>query len=691
MPNKKNRRKNQKQSGRDRKQIEGARAKATVAAKGFSGADKAITWVMLVFMSIQPIAFRLMRLDFVAPGILNTSVTDTGVLYDTYTQLKMILLYIVAGMLLLMFIYKIVSEGYIARLTAFDALLGALCLILALSVLMSDMKSVALNGLMYMRDGALPHIAFCFMFFLGYHVLSRYSKPNQLFVPLCIIGGVNALVSLLNFLGVDMVAIGVVRFLLGMPPGARPAEGAGFASTLGNVNYLSGFAGVMFAIFFARLLFVAGIDYKGSRAKGQDNATKAGRAKEQDNATKTGRAKGQDNATKTGKAKEQDNATKAGKGIVPSFIDKNGEAIASFAMTAVSFLMVITSLSSSGFYTFIVMFFIISAIALINAPIKKVVLLIVSNAVVCGAIFAILAGQNPQVYTKTLGRVESAFEGGIVTVGSVQGAGATATATATASVELQSTKAAQPPEEAAIVPIVLQPPEAAAMAPIELQSVEAAMAPLASQPVVSAIKPIAAQSTVAVMAPIAAQLPEDAAVRMDGPIVLPTMPEPGLAPATGRFYIWRETAKLIVKRPFFGYGMDTITYNFPQSDPQKIANLGELYVMVTKPHNVYLSYAYGAGISALIVFLAINALGLVALIRYIYRRKKEGMPFDPVAMCFMAGWAAYLIQALVNDDSIAVAHIWWALFGIAAALIINCLPNGSAGGLKTTPGKPESQ
>ena len=54
---------------------------------------------------------------------------------------------------------------------------------------------------------------------------------------------------------------------------------------------------------------------------------------------------------------------------------------------------------------------------------------------------------------------------------------------------------------------------------------------------------------------------------------LPELPESGWGPGTGRIYIWEKTLKLVKERPLFGYGLDTLMYNFPHDNIEARANL----------------------------------------------------------------------------------------------------------------------
>ncbi|MCL2057892.1 MAG: O-antigen ligase family protein, partial [Oscillospiraceae bacterium] len=156
---------------------------------------------------------------------------------------------------------------------------------------------------------------------------------------------------------------------------------------------------------------------------------------------------------------------------------------------------------------------------------------------------------------------------------------------------------------------------------------------------------------------------------------LPThFPSPGIAPGTGRLYIWRETMRLIAKRPLTGYGMDTLVYAFPQNHLEKVAGLGDYSFYVTKPHNAFISYAYGAGIPALLSFMLLNIFAAVAFLRWFFALRKAREKPDLLIMCAFLGWAAYLVQAFVNDDLISTAPLWWTLFGVGAGLLAAAAP-----------------
>lgn len=130
------------------------------------------------------------------------------------------------------------------------------------------------------------------------------------------------------------------------------------------------------------------------------------------------------------------------------------------------------------------------------------------------------------------------------------------------------------------------------------------------------------------------------------------------ASGSGRVPIWVNTLQLVKERPLLGYGLDTLTYYYPA-----VSLWGEA---VTKPHNIYLALAYGAGVTALMAFLALIVLGLYHFCAGYFRHKiidKAGL-----ILPLFFGWLAYLIQGLFNDTVIGTTFIFWIIFGMMVSL-----------------------
>jgi O-antigen ligase len=144
------------------------------------------------------------------------------------------------------------------------------------------------------------------------------------------------------------------------------------------------------------------------------------------------------------------------------------------------------------------------------------------------------------------------------------------------------------------------------------------------------------------------------------------LPDPAIAPGTGRLYIWQKTVELIKERPVWGYGFDTFPYYFPQNDKNKIANLGSYHIIVTKPHNMYLNLAFSAGIFALFALLGLMLVHFYHSIRLLI------MTLDSERGVFQAGllvfWVAFSVQFFFNESIIGTSIIFWVFFGLGISL-----------------------
>lgn len=132
--------------------------------------------------------------------------------------------------------------------------------------------------------------------------------------------------------------------------------------------------------------------------------------------------------------------------------------------------------------------------------------------------------------------------------------------------------------------------------------------------------------------------------------------------STDRLNIWVKSIDLINDNPIFGNGLDTYPYVMVQKDEDSgISTFGEY---IDKPHNWYLSLAYGSGIVAL--------LGLVTIILYITKGtfdKVSDKVDNKYIYIFGIGVIAYAVQGFYNDSIIGTAIIFWIFAGISANML----------------------
>lgn len=130
--------------------------------------------------------------------------------------------------------------------------------------------------------------------------------------------------------------------------------------------------------------------------------------------------------------------------------------------------------------------------------------------------------------------------------------------------------------------------------------------------------------------------------------------------STDRINIWMKTIDLINDKPLLGHGFDTLPYVIYEEDEDKgVSTYGEF---IDKPHNWYLTVAYGSGLLGL--------TGLIAILAYIMR----GLFYDlsdkiqnKYIYIFGIGVLAYAVQGLSNDSLGGTSIMFWIIAGLCAS------------------------
>ncbi|MCR5685487.1 MAG: O-antigen ligase family protein [Lachnospiraceae bacterium] len=142
--------------------------------------------------------------------------------------------------------------------------------------------------------------------------------------------------------------------------------------------------------------------------------------------------------------------------------------------------------------------------------------------------------------------------------------------------------------------------------------------------------------------------------------------------ATGRGFLWSRTIPLLKKYILLGSGADTFSIVYPGSDFVASYNSTNWGFIVTKPHCMYLQIAVQTGVLSLIAVLVYFAMLLGAGFKNM-RFKPSDNPkvsayTDYIEGAILAGMIGYILAAVFNDSSVAIAPVFWTLTGIAAAI-----------------------
>ena len=123
----------------------------------------------------------------------------------------------------------------------------------------------------------------------------------------------------------------------------------------------------------------------------------------------------------------------------------------------------------------------------------------------------------------------------------------------------------------------------------------------------------------------------------------------------------------------FGFkGVERFVLEFPQQDiKSKLEFLGDPYVIIDKPHNMFLQMGINDGCIALLVMIALFVLYVAQTIKRIFTDNNKYL--QAVRYGLMAGCIAYMITGLTTDSVVSVAPVFWIMLG--AGFGVNMIGN----------------
>lgn len=133
---------------------------------------------------------------------------------------------------------------------------------------------------------------------------------------------------------------------------------------------------------------------------------------------------------------------------------------------------------------------------------------------------------------------------------------------------------------------------------------------------------------------------------------------------SARGYIWSRTVPMIKDTAILGKGPDTFCIYFPQNDIlAKLKAYDTMWMLVDKPHNLFLQIAFSSGVLSLIAFLVFVG-GIVITIgrRYIFMTPDTDT--QAIAVGVMVGTVGYVFAGFFNDSVVSVAPIFWIVMAI---------------------------
>lgn len=265
----------------------------------------------------------------------------TGNQADIFSYYKYIFLIIITVLLGILFLYKLFILQYEVEKSKFYLFLGLLSIFITLSAIFSPYKSLALHGMYNRHEGTLTFICYLFIFFIAANIKYTEKQLHGFLYILYPFVIINTLFGLLLFNGKNPGEIEWIRnfILASIPEGTTLGEGSTLWATVSNPNYISGIGAVLTVLFLTWSIF-----------------------------------------------------------------DKNKKRAAfNLVVALLSFSMVLTSFSTSGFLTLMVLLPILLILIFFQNQRSKSLVVLFAFILLSTSIFIPMANKDPRVWNETFG------------------------------------------------------------------------------------------------------------------------------------------------------------------------------------------------------------------------------------------------------------------------------------------------
>lgn len=131
---------------------------------------------------------------------------------------------------------------------------------------------------------------------------------------------------------------------------------------------------------------------------------------------------------------------------------------------------------------------------------------------------------------------------------------------------------------------------------------------------------------------------------------------------SNRGYIYSRSIPLLKKHIILGAGADNFVLEFPQQDiKSKLEFLGDPYVIIDKPHNMFLQMGINNGCVALLAMLLLFVFYIVQTVKRIFNDENKFL--KAVRYGLLAGCVAYMVTGFTTDSVVSVAPVFWIMLG----------------------------
>lgn len=301
--------------------------------KNFANIDNLLWAGILLLVFIVPNIVRYIPVLYISP-VIGDTIQPTAIVKDVFTIWKYIFLFYGSIILLVLFGYKLFIKKDQLQPSVFNVLLFFFAALILVSCFNAEYVYIAYKGTHKRAMGGLLYCCYAFLFMLSANLTFSKRKLDLLLYTLSFSALFQAIIALLYFYGFDILQVRAFQNFL-VPGGGQITfdQGSYFCTPLANPNYASGFGAVLTSIFLGMAVFQNELKVK----------------------------------------------------------------IIYIVFSAVSFALILASLSTSGFLTMFLIFIIMLFLIIRAESPRKALFTLVTALVIFSGIWGIMYSYNPRV------------------------------------------------------------------------------------------------------------------------------------------------------------------------------------------------------------------------------------------------------------------------------------------------------
>ena len=278
--------------------------------------------------------------------IVGSNFLSTAFTMDLFSFYKYVFLIIGTGFLIIFFLTKMLSKGYTIKQDKINIPLLVFITLILLSAIFAEYKHFALIGIYNRYEATIAFLSYASIFLIAANINYTEKKITYLIRALYPLAIVNAVLGLLWFYGINIMEIEFIRNFLTSSALSDDAVVGHILATFPNPNYVSGIGAVLCLMFLTKAIF-----------------------------------------------------------------DKNIiERVINLFFSILSFIMVLTSLSTSGFVTIVFLIPLLLAFIFKSNVRKNALITLAITLIIFSGILSILNTHNERVWDESLGFFTGAIQ-----------------------------------------------------------------------------------------------------------------------------------------------------------------------------------------------------------------------------------------------------------------------------------------